>query len=557
VNRKIRQLAVALIACYVALFAALNYWQVSREEQLESQPDNTRKLIREFDKPRGQIVTADGVIAARSVPAEADSDVKFVRQYPTGDLFANVTGYHTFALGSTQVERTRTDILTGSTSVQQLRAIPALLGGDPDTSGSIRLTLREDLQQTAKFLLGPREGSIVVLETATGAVRAMWSFPSYDPNLIANPDYDAAFAALTELQADPRDPLLANAYQQRYMPGSVFKVFTTSVALDDGVVTLESFFPDEREYVPPQTTDPVQNYDGSTCGGDLATVFARSCNTPFARIAVDLGAERFPAGMARWGFGEPVPIDLPRPVASTIGDTSNLPQNLPLLAMRGFGQNEDQLVPIHMAMAAAAVANGGVMMKPYVVDAELDHQGRVLNRTQPEAWKTPITPGTAAILTDLMIGVALRGTASCCIGLEGGIPVAAKTGTAQLNAAGEPEASHLWITAFAPADAPKYAVVVMLKGTDEEISAGTGGRVAGPIAKAMLDVVFASDAAALVPPPADAATDPTSGSNPGGSTPDVPTDPATGLPTEPPTDTSPGPATGATTDPAIDDGANG
>jgi len=553
VNRKIRQLAVALIACYVALFAALNYWQVSREEQLESQPDNTRKLIREFDKPRGQIVTADGVIAARSVPAEADSDVKFVRQYPTGDLFANVTGYHTFALGSTQVERTRTDILTGSTSVQQLRAIPALLGGDPDTSGSIRLTLREDLQQTAKFLLGPREGSIVVLETATGAVRAMWSFPSYDPNLIANPDYDAAFAALTELQADPRDPLLANAYQQRYMPGSVFKVFTTSVALDDGVITLESFFPDEREYVPPQTTDPVQNYDGSTCGGDLATVFARSCNTPFARIAVDLGAERFPAGMARWGFGEPVPIDLQRPVASTIGDTSNLAQNLPLLAMRGFGQNEDQLVPIHMAMAAAAVANGGVMMKPYVVDAELDHQGRVLNRTQPEAWKTPITPSTAGILTDLMIGVALRGTASCCIGLEGGIPVAAKTGTAQLNAAGEPEASHLWITAFAPADAPKYAVVVMLKGTDAEISAGTGGRVAGPIAKAMLDVVFASDAAALVPPPADAATDPTSGSNPGGSTPDVPTDPATGLPTEPPTDTTPGPAT----TPPIDDGANG
>ncbi len=266
----------------------------------------------------------------------------------------------------------------------------------------------------------------------------MWSYPSYDPNLIANPDYDAAFAALTELQADPRDPLLANAYQQRYMPGSVFKVFTTSVALDDGVVNLESFFPDESQYVPPQTTDPVENYGGSTCGGDLATVFARSCNTPFARTAVDLGPERFIAGTARWGFGEPIPIDLPRPVASTIGDTSNLAENLPLLAIRGFGQNEDQLVPIHMAMAAAAVANGGVMMKPYVVDAELDHQGRVLKRTQPEAWKTPITPGTAAIMKDLMIGVALRGTASCCIALEGGIPVAAKTGTAQLNAAGEP-----------------------------------------------------------------------------------------------------------------------
>jgi peptidoglycan glycosyltransferase len=340
----------------------------------------------------------------------------------------------------------------------------------------------------------------------------MWSYPSFDPNLIANPDYDAAFAALTALQDDPRDPLLANAYQQRYMPGSVFKVFTTGVALDDGVVSLDSVFADEREYVPPQTTDPIQNYGGTVCGGDFATVFARSCNTPFARIAVDLGPERFPAGMTRWGIGEPIPIDLPRAAASTIGDTSNLDQNLPLLAIRGFGQNDDQVVPIHMAMAAAAVANGGVMMKPYVVDAELDHQNRVLHRTAPEAWKTPITPGTAAILTQLMIGVAERGTASCCIALEGGIPVAAKTGTAQLNAAGEPEASHLWITAFAPADAPKYAVVVMLKGTNEEISAGTGGRVAGPIAKAMLDAVFAADAAALVPPaepPVEPTTDAT------------------------------------------------
>jgi peptidoglycan glycosyltransferase len=540
VNRKIRQLAAALIACYVTLFAALNYWQVSREEQLETQPDNTRQLIRDFDKPRGPIITADGVIVAQSLPAEGDSDVKFTRRYPTGDLFANVTGYHTFGLGSTQVERTRTEVLTGSTSVQQVRAIPALLGGDADTSGSIRLTLREDLQQVAKFLLGPREGSIVVLETATGAVRAMWSYPSFDPNLIANPDYDAAFDALTALQDDPRDPLLANAYQQRYMPGSVFKVFTTGVALDDGVVGLDSIYPDESEYVPPQTTDPIQNYGGSVCGGDFATVFARSCNTPFARIAVDLGPERFPAGMARWGIGEPIPIDLPRAAASSIGDSSSLDQNLPLLAQRGFGQNEDQIVPIHMALAAAAVANGGVMMKPYVVDAELDHQERVLNRTQPEAWKTPITPGTAAILTQLMIGVAERGTASCCIGLEGGIPVAAKTGTAQLNAAGEPEASHLWITAFAPADAPKYAIVVMLKGTNEEISAGTGGRVAGPIAKAMLDAVFAADAAALL----------------------APVEPATDATTEPapdaPTDATTGPAPDATTvQPTTSDGAGG
>jgi peptidoglycan glycosyltransferase len=144
-----------------------------------------------------------------------------------------------------------------------------------------------------------------------------------------------------------------------------------------------------------------------------------------------------------------------------------------------------------MAMASATVANGGQMMKPYVVEATLDHDGRVLEETQPEVWKTPISPETAAIMTGLMESVATDGTASCCIALEGGVPVAAKTGTAQLNGPGEPERSHAWITAFAPADDPQYAVVVMLVGTNDEISASTGGRLAGPIAKTVLDAALA------------------------------------------------------------------
>jgi peptidoglycan glycosyltransferase len=192
-----------------------------------------------------------------------------------------------------------------------------------------------------------------------------------------------------------------------------------------------------------------------------------------------------------WGVGEPIPIDLPRPAASTFGATEDLAQNLPLLAIRGFGQNDDQMVPLHMAMVAATVANGGQMMKPYVVDQTLAHDGTVLSQTQPEVWKTPISAATADILRGLMISVAETGTASCCIALEGGIPVAAKTGTAQLNGPGEPERSHAWIIAFAPADNPQYAVAVMLKGTTEEISAGTGGRLAGPIAKTVLDAALA------------------------------------------------------------------
>jgi len=382
------------------------------------------------------------------------------------------------------------DVLTGTTPEQQLLALPGLLAGNTDNSGTIVLTLREELQRTAKFLLGEQEGSIVMLEPNTGAVLALWSYPSFDPNLIANPDYDAAVAAMEQLQADPEDPLLANAYQQRYMPGSSFKILTTGIGLEAGLIDGASYWEPEDSYTPPQTDRPIRNYRGTTCGGFLREVFARSCNTPFARLAVDLGPEAFVTGTSAWGVGEATPFDLPRPATSTIGPTDDLNQNLPLLAMRGFGQNEVQMTPLHMAMAASAVANGGVMMQPYVIEAELDHSGRVMKRTTPQVWHRPLSPGSAALMTELMVAVSVEGTARCCIALESGLPVASKTGTAQLNDDGQPERSHAWIVAFAPADTPRYAVAVMLKGTSAEISAGTGGTLAGPIAKAMLDAAL-------------------------------------------------------------------
>ena len=490
-NRQIRQLAVGLMVCYVALFVALNYWQVGRQEELNARFDNTRAIRREFNQPRGPIITTDGVTAAQSTLNPPDSDFTYQRNYPTGDLFAHLTGYYTFAFGSTGLERTQNDVLTGNTAEQQLRALPGIVTGDEDASGTVQMALRSDLQQVAKDALGERQGSVVVIEPKTGAVRALWSSPSYDPNLIANPNADEARAVIEFLQNHPDDPLLGNAYQQRYMPGSTFKILTTGIALENGTVDLSTTFPDENAFVPPQTDDPIENFQGTTCGGDLTEVFTRSCNIPFAKTALDVGVDGMVDGVGAWGLEEPVPIDLPRPAASTFGPTADLDQNLPLLAIRGFGQNEVQMVPLHMAMVAATVANGGQMMKPYVVEQTLDHDGRVLDRATPEVWKTPISPTTADTLTDLMVSVAENGTASCCIGLAGGIPVAAKTGTAQLNNPGEPERSHAWIVAFAPADDPQYAVAVTILGTNEEISASTGGRLAGPVAKTVLDAALA------------------------------------------------------------------
>ncbi|MDF2731722.1 MAG: penicillin-binding protein [Desertimonas sp.] len=489
-NRKIRQLAAAFIVLYVVLFAAMNYWQVGRESELNAMSGNTRAIRREFSRPRGEIVSADGVIAARSIPLPDDNEFPYQREYPTGDLFANVTGYYSLALGATQLERTQNSVLTGQTAEQRIGNLEDIVTGGQGT-GDVHMTLRSDLQDTAREALAGRRGSVVMLDTRTGAVLAMYSNPTYDPNRIVDPNFDAARDALEELLEAPGNPLLANAYQERYMPGSTFKVLTTGIALDAGVVSLDSQFDRVTEWTPPQTSNPIQNYDGSNCGGDLREVFRRSCNIPFAQTALNVGIPGMVSGVQAWGVGENVPIDLPRPAASTFGSTDNLDQQLPLLAMRGFGQQEDQMVPLHMAMVAAAVANNGVMMKPFVVGSTTDSQGRTLTRTQPEEWKRPISPETAATLNSLMQSVATDGTASCCLQLNGGVPVAAKTGTAQLNEAGQPERSNAWIVAFAPANEPRYAVSVVLLDSPE-VSAGTGGRLAGPIAQQMLNEALAN-----------------------------------------------------------------
>lgn len=490
-NTRIRHLALALVVLYAALFVQLNVLQVGKQEQLNADIRNNRQAVRDFNRPRGDIVTADGVVVATSEPTTGDDEFAFQRIYPTGDLFAHVTGYFTFVYGATQLERTQNDVLAGRTPEQRLKGLSSIFTGD-DTSGSVQLTLHSGLQQLAKEALGPREGSVVVLDPRTGRVLAMWSYPSYDPNLVAVHDAELAGDVLEFLNAAPGKPLLANAYQERYMPGSTFKVVTTAIGFESGYLDLSSSWPAETEWVPPQTTDPIENYGGTRCGGVLAEVFRRSCNIPFAKMSVEMGAPTMVAGTKAFGIGEPVPIDLPRPASSYFGEVSDFVDNLPLLAIGGFGQGNTSMVPLHMAMVAAAVANGGVMMEPYVVEATYDHGGRLLERTDPTVWKRPMSEATARTLTQLMVEVVNEGTARCCMTLESGVQAAAKTGTAQLNAPGEPERSHAWIVGFAPAEAPRFAVAVMLKGTDAEISAGTGGTLAGPIAKRLLDYALAN-----------------------------------------------------------------
>lgn len=488
-NRRIRRLAAVMMVLYVILFLQLNVIQVARKSALDADGRNTRQTVRDFNDPRGDIRTVDGVVIATSERTTDDSRFDWQRVYPFDDLYSDITGYFTFGYGATQVEKVANDVLAGRTVAQQIKGIASLFKGE-NTTGTVEVTIDSRIQQAARKALGEREGSVVVLEPSTGAVRAMWSWPSYDTNLLAVHDDKVVGDTLKFLQTLPTKPLLANSYQERYMPGSTFKIVTTAAALDAGLITRDSVWETESEFLPPQTTDPIQNFGKKECGGDLLEVFRRSCNTPFARMAIDLGAERMVAAAEAFGIGLPIPFDLPRPATSRFGDIDFFEKNVPLLGIGGFGQGETQMVPLHMALVAAAVANGGPMMRPYVIGATYDHDGGLMQRTVPTVWRTPMTLATANLVKEMMVQVVENGTASCCMRLAGGVQAAAKTGTAQLNTTGEPQRSHAWIVAFAPADAPRYVVVVMLKGTNADISAGTGGTLAGPVAKKVLDAAL-------------------------------------------------------------------
>ena len=442
------------MVCYALLFVTLNYWQVGRQDELNARLDNTRAVRREFEQPRGEIVTADGVVIAQSVENPPGSDFRYQRRYPTGDLFAHITGYYTFAFGSTQLERSQNAVLTGETGEQQLRNLPGLITG-ADDSGTVVLTMRADLQQVAKDALGEREGAIVLMNPRSGAIQAMWSYPSYDPNQVADPDFATAQAVLTFLQAVPGDPLLANAYQQRYMPGSTFKIITTGIALTDGVTSPETVYPDASEWVPPQTDDPIENFGGTTCGGDLNEVFTRQLQHP---VRPDGGRarprplrRRHPAVGPR-GAGADRPAAprrqhdrrhlQPRPGAARAGHARLRPERGPDgPAAHGDGRVDDrQRRPDDEAVRDRASCG------PTTAPSS--------SRPHPRCGRPRSAPDVAATIGAMMVSVAETGTASCCIALDGGVPVAAKTGTAQLNGTGEPEQSHAWIVAYAPAERP-------------------------------------------------------------------------------------------------------
>ena len=495
-NVRIRRLGVALLVAYVAVFAKLNYIQVFNAESLNEEPGNNREILRDFTEPRGTITSADGVLLARSV--EVDDQFVRQREFPTGELFGHITGFFSLEFGAEGLERSYNDELAGQTAEQELRSFADLFV-DKERTGNLTLTMREDLQALARDQLGERQGSVVVIDPRTGEVLAMWSYPSYDPNVLSSHDFDGAQQARDLLLSldDPnnafdRSPLAPASYRERFFPGSTFKVVTGATGVQAGVVTPEEpVYPVVSSYTPPQTTVPLINFGGSECGGELFTILARSCNTSFAQMGVeDIGPDRMIEGAESWGFNDTPPLDLPAVAESAF--PTDFSDNIPALAQSAIGQNDVAATPLQMALVAAGVANDGVIMAPHVVAEIRDGEGDVLDRAGSDVWLQAVDGPTARTMREGMIGVVERpdGTAGS-LAIEGQ-EVGGKTGTAQLGT--DPPRSHAWIISFAgpPGGQSEVAVAVIVE-AENGASEQTGGSVAGPIARTMMIAALEAD----------------------------------------------------------------
>lgn len=482
-TKQIQRLGLALMALFVALFAQLNYVQVVRADKLNNDPRNTRASTRDFSRARGFIQTADGVVLARSVPS--DDVFKRQRQYPEKDLFSQITGYFSFTFGTAGVEQTYNDELAGRDIDVQLRRpgdLGKLLKGGDDATGNVTLTLTKQAQLAAREALGNRRGSVVALDPTTGAVLALWSFPSFDPDPLAAHNQEAVRNTWAQLQTDANRPLLARSYRETYAPGSTFKVVTAAAALDRKPELATKNYPVLARLELPQSNRSLPNFGGGRCGGTLPQLLKVSCNTGFAQMGLDLGAGNLSAEANAFGFNERPPFDL-RAVASAFPDVDAFDRNLPALAQSAIGQQDVRATPLQMAMVAAAIGNGGMAMKPHVMRDITDNEGDVVGEYGQEEWKRMTSAETAAAVRDMMIGVVNGGTATR-VAIPG-VQVAAKTGTAQTTG----DNAHAWIIAFAPAEAPKVAIAVIVE-SQPGVSEATGGRVAAPIARTVMQAIL-------------------------------------------------------------------
>ena len=482
-NAPVRRLSAVVAVLFLALFGSSTFIQFLSANALDNRPGNARTIYKQYSRERGPIVAGKSVLA-ESTPS---SDIfKFQRRYPQGALYAPLTGYYAAVFGSaTGLESAMGPFLAGTADQLFFPRISDLLTGRKPQGASVELTIDPQVQRVAWDALGDQRGAVVALDPKTGAVLAMVSKPSYDPNLLATHSQTAAQKAYDRLVAAANKPLNNRAIAgDLYPPGSTFKLIDTAAALSSGKYRPDTLVPAPAVLDLPQTTVGLPNDDRRPCGPNnqvsLADALRISCNTAFGNLGMTLGAKALADQAEKFGFGRPLQI----PLTVT---PSSFPQspNQAQLAQAAIGQFDVRATPLQMAMVAAGVANKGVVMQPYLVNRVRSSDLDTVQQAEPTQFSTAVTPDVAAEMTTMMEGVVQSGTGTRA--QIPGVRVAGKTGTAQTGSGGAPDA---WFTAFAPADDPKVAVAVIVENGGGFGEAASGGAVAAPIARQVMAAVI-------------------------------------------------------------------
>ena len=472
-NAPLRRVAISVLVLFTLLIINVNYIQVVRSDELRNNRSNTRVLAEEYDRERGAIVVT-GSPVAESVPT--DDRLAYLRQYPQGPLYAAVTGYYSLIYGQTGIEDAENDLLAGSDPRLFVRRIADLFTGRDPAGGDVVLTLDPTVQQASMAGLEGVTGAVVALDPSTGAILGMASTPTYDPTQLSSHDPDAIRAYWEQLNAASPDPRLNRSIGDNYPPGSLFKVIVSAAALETGDYTPQTEIPAPDVLTLPGTSTTLENFNGSICDPDerqtLIQALTISCNTAFAQLGIDLGEESVRDMAEAFGLdGESFDIPL-RVEPSSIGDI----ESEAALGQTSIGQRDVRMTPLQAAMVAAAVANDGTLMRPYLVDQVRAPDLSVLDETDPEVFSEPVSEDIANQLTEMMLSVVDNGSGRAA--QIPGVQVAGKTGTAQVR---EDVPDHNWFIGFAPADDPKIAVAVFVAN-----GGGTGGDVSAPIARQVL-----------------------------------------------------------------------
>lgn len=484
-NRPIRTLAIGCLVLFALLLINVNYIQVFKADGLDADNANKRARDAECARERGPILV-DGQPIARSVPS--NDNLKYVRKYSSPLLYAPVTGFFSCIYGSNGVEGTQNSVLAGSDNRLFVNRFIDLVSNDQPQGGSVLLTLRSAAQQAAfdglKALPGGTKGAVVALNPNTGAIVAMVSTPSYDPNLISTHDIEAATSNWKRLNDSPAKPMLNRAASEIYPPGSTFKLVVSAAALQNGY-SPNSKVKGGAQLDLPLTSSVMHNENGGACDGDPITLthaLVVSCNVSFADLGLTLKAATLQHQAEEFGFNDDYLSELPTAV-------SNFPTGIdePQTAFSSIGQFEVAATPLQMAMVAGGIANGGAVMTPYVVQEVRSPALEVLDAAEPAVLHQAMTASAADELTSMMVEVVQTGTG--VMAQIPGVSVAGKTGTAN-SAPDRPP--YAWMVAFAPADDPQVAVAVLVEQTGIDRSEITGGGLAGPIAADVIKAVINS-----------------------------------------------------------------